>query len=84
MIGFAITRNVRRATTRNRVKRVLREAWRKIAPNVHEHCRKSRTKLELVILYTGGDERVKRSTKDIAANVTELAERLTARLQTKL
>jgi ribonuclease P protein component len=82
--GFAVTRGIRRATARNRVKRILKETWRGIAPSVQEQCLKNRTTVELVILYTGGYEPGKQGTATIAASVARLVKRLTTRIQHKL
>jgi ribonuclease P protein component len=82
-VGFAISRNIKQVTKRNRVKRVLREAWRKISSGVEAHCHSNRTTLELVILYTGGDDRRKQTVAAIMSGVAELAKRLMDQIQRK-
>jgi ribonuclease P protein component len=51
--GFtASTKNFRHATDRNRVKRLMREAWRQNKPVLSEGLRKKNCRLDVFLIYT--------------------------------
>jgi hypothetical protein len=61
------------------VKRVLREAWRDLAPSVSAACARTGVEAKLVILYTGNGERSESDMGDqtrlIAKKVISLIEK---------
>lgn len=69
-VGFSVARNVRRAITRNRIKRCLRESFR-----LHEKEWGFLTGFDVVFLYkTGKDEHVK--FKDVERDVVGVMKKL--------
>ena len=54
--GFgASSRNFKTAVDRNRIKRLIKEAWRLQKNSLHDHLHEEKKKLSVFILYMGKD-----------------------------
>ena len=49
------SRNFKKATDRNRIKRLIREAWRLQKNSLHNHLQEQNKQLSVFILYMGKD-----------------------------
>lgn len=49
------SRNFKKAVDRNRIKRLMREAWRLQKNSLHNHLEQNNTKMSVFLLYVGKD-----------------------------
>lgn len=79
-VGFAVSRLVKSATMRNRVRRLMREAYRRNKEVVWKRGDDDSKLISLVLMYNGGDasDVKKLRYKDIEADVCRILEKVVA------